>query len=358
LKQKPIIIITGGTGGHVFPAVAVYDELKKENEDVNFFVDQRGKKFVPSHIQNLIEVPIHRTFPPFGKLFYPFSLFGAFINYIIRFLNHRPKMIIGFGGYMTMPGILAAKVLQIPIILHEGNSFLGRANRFLQKFANLVLVSFQETKTDYIEKTVVTGMPLRSHFCKPYTYIAPDSREPFNLLVVGGSQGSSLFSKLIPDAISGLPIDLQQRIIVHQQCRNEQLEIAEQEYRDLPCKVKLQPFFDDMEKQYEWAHLVITRSGSSSVFELIHTKRPAILFPYAAAIEGDQAKNANILKSKNACWVLNEKESGPKALSKILSELIDNPDQLTEKSKNIADLQKEEATKLFIKTIKQFGNNL
>ena len=252
-----------------------------------------------------------------------------------------------------MPGLMAAYVLRIPIVIHEGNSFLGKANRFLQNFAKIICVSFKETKTKYPHKTIVTGMPLRHHLLKSYTYVPPHENEPFHLLVVGGSQGSSLFSKLIADAINDLNIDQQRRLVVHQQCRAEQIDLALEEYRTLPCKITLKPFFDDMEEQYNFAHLVITRAGSSSVFELIHTKRPAILYPFAAAIEGDQAKNASVLKAQNACWVFNEKETGPRCLSELIGHLMDNPDELVQKSHNISKFQKENATKAFAEMIKK-----
>ncbi|MBP9752411.1 MAG: UDP-N-acetylglucosamine--N-acetylmuramyl-(pentapeptide) pyrophosphoryl-undecaprenol N-acetylglucosamine transferase [Proteobacteria bacterium] len=350
--KNSIAIICGGTGGHVFPALSLKEELLKLDEKVTFCVDQRGFRFVP-HNMNVVEVAIHRSFPPLGKFFYPFSLFGAFLSYTIRFILDRPKLVVGFGGYPTMPGILAAFVLRIPIVIHEGNSFLGKANRFLQKFAKKICVSFHGTKTDYMAKTIVTGMPVRSAIRhKNYTYIEPREDEPFHLLVIGGSQAASLFTKLIPDAINDLSVDQQRRFVIHQQCKADQIDLAYAEYKTLPVSVTIKPFFNDMENQYEFAHLVIARSGSSSVFEIIHTKRPAIFFPFAAAIEGDQAKNAKNVEDKNACWVLNEKEAGPRVLAKLLSDLMDNPHLLTEKSKSIAKLQSEDATHAFAKMLK------
>ncbi|CAO5676113.1 MAG: UDP-N-acetylglucosamine--N-acetylmuramyl-(pentapeptide) pyrophosphoryl-undecaprenol N-acetylglucosamine transferase [Holosporales bacterium] len=345
--KNNIAIITGGTGGHVFPALSLREELIKLDEKVTFFVDQRGYRFVPHNLQ-IIEVPIHRTFPPLGRFFYPLSLFGAFLNYILRFLLDRPKLVIGFGGYTTMPGLLAAYVLRIPIVIHEGNAFLGKANRFLQKLAKKICVSFKGTKTCFMNKTIVTGMPIRHVFReKNYSYLPPKHDEPFHLLIIGGSQAASLFTKLIPDAINNLTIDQQKRLVIHQQCKADQIDLALEEYRSLPSSVTIKPFFNDMENQYAFAHLVIARSGSSSVFEIIHSKRPAIFFPFAAAIEGDQAKNAKMLHDEDACWVFNEKETGPRLLAKLLSELMDNPDQLAEKSKKIASFQSCDATHTF-----------
>lgn len=346
-----IILVTGGTGGHVFPALAVYKDLKDDGYNCKIIVDQRGKRFIPNDV-DCLEMEIHRHFPPFGKFFYPLSLCGAFISCVFRFLMNRPKIVVGFGSYTTLPALFAAAFLRIPVAIHEGNKIMGKANRLLQKIAKVVVVSFPNTKTEH-KNTVVTGMPLRSAFFKDYNYHFPKEDELFHILVVGGSQGASLFAKLIPDAIADLPIDLQKRLVIHHQCRQEQMDLTRQEYAPLSCDFLLRPFFEDMPNQYDFAHLVITRAGASSIFELSVTKRPGILYPFLASVEGDQAKNAKAVEELGGCWVFNEKETGPRCLADLLQKIILNPSMLEEKSKNIEKLLEKNPTKALVDIIKK-----
>lgn len=338
-----ITLITGGTGGHVFPAIAVYEELKTRHVAAEIIVDQRGKRYVPATI-NCYEIQIHRTFPPFGRFFYPLSLIGAFLQSLWRFIIKRPYAVIGFGGYTTVPALFAAKILNIPIVIHEGNAFMGKANRLMSRFSTAVAVSFPGTLSDH-PKTFITGFPLRADFFESFTYAIRTKDDLFHILVVGGSQGASLFAKLIPDAIGMLSMEEQKKVVVHHQCKKEQMDLTRQEYESLACHVTLQPFFDDMPDQYRMAHLVITRAGASSIFELAATKRPCVLYPFMASIEGDQAKNAQIIEKMNAGWVYNEKESGPHHLAQMLKNFINEPQLLEERSANIGHLAVENPTK-------------
>ncbi len=336
---KHFTLITGGSGGHVFPAVSLYDELESQGYTAHMIVDQRGRRYMLDSIQNIIEIPIHRIFPPFGKLFYPFSLSVAFLRCILLFIINRPKAVVGFGGYTTIPGILAAKILFIPIILHEGNAFLGQANRFLQPWAKKIALSFK--KTDFVQHddATVTGLPLRKSVSEHVTKYTPPSEEStLNILVIGGSQGAGIFARLIPDAIRTLPKYKQKRLHIRQQCRAESAEIANTAYDGLDCKIEMQPFFDDMPNEYNQAHLVISRAGSSSLFELAAFKMPSILIPFAASAEGDQAKNAALFDEKNACWLFSEREVNTAQIGNILSEALDNPEILMQKSKNMSKM--------------------
>lgn len=343
---KHFTLITGGSGGHVFPAVSLYEELEAQGCTAHMIVDHRGKQYVPNSMQNITEIPIHRIFPPFGKLFYPLSLILAFLRCLFLFIINRPKAVVGFGGYTTVPGIAAAKLLFIPIILHEGNSFLGQANRFLQPWAKKMALSFE--KTDFVQHSdaTISGLPLRKSICENIKDYAPPSTDSvLNILVIGGSQGAGIFARLIPDAVRLLPKYKQKRLHIRQQCRAENEDIAKTAYEDLDCKIEMQPFFDDMPKEYNQAHLVISRSGSSSLFELAAFKMPAILIPFAASAEGDQAKNAALFHEQDACWLFAEREVNTAQIEHILSDTLDNPDILMQKSKNMAKMYVANARK-------------
>lgn len=336
---KHFTLITGGSGGHVFPAVSLYEELQSQGYVAHIIVDQRGRRYIPESIHHVTEIPIHRIFPPFGKLLYPLSLILAFFRCLLVFIINRPKVVVGFGGYTTIPGIAAAKILFIPIVLHEGNSFLGQANRFLQPWARKIGLSFK--KTDFVQhnNTTITGLPLRQSVSDNITkYASPEEGDSLNVLVIGGSQGAGIFARLIPDAISTLPKYKQKRLHIRHQCRIESTEIANIAYEDLDCKVEIQAFFDDMPEEYKHAHMVISRAGSSSLFELAAFKMPSILVPFAASAEGDQAKNAAQFDEKEACWLFSEREVNTAQLGNILSEALDNPEILMQKSKNMAKM--------------------
>lgn len=343
---KHFTLITGGSGGHVFPAVALYEQLESKGYTPHIIVDQRGRHYIPDAIRNITEIPIYRNFPPFGKLFYPLSLLLAFLACLFQFIIKRPKAVVGFGGYTTVPGMTAAKFLFIPIILHEGNSFLGQANRFLQPWAQKIALSFQ--KTDFLQhdNATVTGLPLRKSIDDNIVQYSPPSEEStLNILVIGGSQGAGIFARLIPDAIRLLPKYKQKRLHIRQQCRAENDDIAKIAYEDLDCKIEMHHFFNDMPKEYNQAHLVISRSGSSSLFELAAFKMPAILIPFAASAEGDQAKNAALFHEKDACWLFSEREVNTAQIENILSEALDNPDILMQKSQNMAKMHVANSSK-------------
>lgn len=346
-----IILVTGGTGGHVFPALALSDILNKNNIETHIIVDQRGVKYIDLKQYKTFVIPIQRQNHIFKKLFYPFSLATAFFKNIIFFIKNRPEKVIGFGGYTTIPSILAAYILRIPIIIHEGNSFLGKANRFLQHIASQIFTSFPNTHTQYPKKTLFTGLPLRQNILQTsFTYTHP-TQTHFNILIIGGSQGAQIFSTILPQAIQLLPLEIQQKIAIRQQVRKENLENTRKLYKKTVVSIELKTFFDVMEKEYQNTHLVITRSGASTLFELAYAKKPAILFPYASSLEGDQAKNASFFEKKNASWVLCEQKTTPQNLAALLENIIKNPNLLEEKSQHIEKLFPVDFEKIIIQNI-------
>lgn len=343
-----IVLVTGGTGGHVFPAIALHDILLKNKEKVQIIIDQRGAKFIQK--DNFVNIiPIHRSSRFFGKLIYPFSLFTAFLKSFLFFLNNRPIIVMGFGGYTTIPSLMAAFILRIPIIIHEGNSFLGKGNRFLQKFSTYICTSFPNTKTDYPKKTHCLGLPIRKVFFeKKFNYASPKPDDFFHILVIGGSQGAKVFSNIIPKAIAHLDENIQKKIIIHQQARPEYADETVNMYKNTQATVIIKPFFEDMPTEYTWAHLVIARSGASTLFELAHTKRPAIFIPFYSSIEDDQQKNAEVFLNKNACWIFSEKHSSAQQIADHIAYLIKNPNVLVEKSKAMSHLSNINIEKDFL----------
>jgi UDP-N-acetylglucosamine--N-acetylmuramyl-(pentapeptide) pyrophosphoryl-undecaprenol N-acetylglucosamine transferase len=343
-----IVLVTGGTGGHVFPAIALRDILLKHNKKVHIIIDQRGIKFLQKDESTLV-IPINRTSKFLGKLIYPFSLVNAFLKNLMFFMKKRPTLVMGFGGYTTLPSILAAFILRIPIVIQEGNSFLGKGNRFLQKFATYICTSFPNTTTAYPEKTHCFGLPLRQTFFEErINYPPPALDEQFHILIIGGSQGAKLFSDIIPKAVALLDFARQKKIVIHQQARPEYVDETISIYKHTQATVVVKSFFEDMPFEYAWAHLVIARAGASTLFELAHTKRPAIVIPFYSSIEGDQQKNADSFSSQNACWLFSEKQVTAKNIADHISELMEDPRKLVEKSEAIEKLSNTNIEKDFL----------
>ena len=264
----------------------------------------------------------------------------------------RPTVVIGFGGYPSIPPILAAQLRGIPTVLHEQNALLGKANRILAKRAYRVATSFENVEKAP-DHTTLTGNPVRPELLvlKDQPYQAPSLQDHFNILVIGGSQGAKIFSQIIPQALVSLPLNLQKRLKVVQQCRPEFLSQTKVVYRQSFLDVELTPFIEDMATQYRQAHLVIARSGASTIAELALVRRPAILVPYAASIEADQSYNAAPMAKAEAAWVFKESDFTPENLSTLLQNLMTNPDKLTAASLAMQQFSRPNATEKLANTV-------
>ena len=326
-----ILMVAGGTGGHVFPAAAVAEQLEKKGYEVHFITDIRGAQYLSDHysksVYNLSRLG-RRTW-----LTTPLAIWQMFIltfSCFIFFLRSRPGRVVGFGGYVSYPVLQMARIFRVPYYIHEQNSVMGRVNRGFVKGAKGVMTSFP--KTAYAnENAIFTGLPVRQDLLlarESPPYQAPIDR--FNILVLGGSQGASIFSTVVPEAIGLLPPELRHRLNIVQQCRKGDLEKVTQQYQALDVKARLAPFFEHMSMELSHSHLVITRAGASTVAELSVIGRPAIFVPYAAAKDDHQTFNADYAVSVNAGWLFTEKEFTAAALADKLEYLWKNTAFLTD----------------------------
>jgi UDP-N-acetylglucosamine--N-acetylmuramyl-(pentapeptide) pyrophosphoryl-undecaprenol N-acetylglucosamine transferase len=243
----------------------------------------------------------------------------------------KPSVAVGFGGYPSLPPILAAQWAKIRTVVHEQNAVAGRANRVLMKRANRVALSFDKVRfTEQLpaEKKIVTGNPVRAAVSEIAAYAAPGESSPVNLLVFGGSQGARVFGRITPPAIAQLPDALRQRLKLVQQVRREDVEDVTKAYREMEIDAELSPFFKDMPGRYQWAHLVVCRSGASSVAEIEAAGRPALMIPLPNAIDDHQRANARSLSEKSAGWVLDENDASPQALAERLTAILSDRDGL------------------------------
>lgn len=333
--MKTFVLMAGGTGGHLFPAMALAQELLRRGHAVELMTDHR----VEGYGQDFPARKIHMVPSATPSLSNPIKFAGASFTIacgvaksfgILRAL--KPDAVIGFGGYPTFPPFIAASLLSVPGILHEQNAVMGRANRALSRFADILALSFAKTRfaDDQGLEKVLTGNPVRDRVraiaASPYPPLGETG--PINLVVFGGSQGARAISDIVPDAISLLPDALRSRLRIVQQVRQEDLDRVTKIYRQSRTSVELAPFFTDLPERMAKSHLVIGRSGASTIAELTVIGRPSILIPLPGALDADQKNNALVVESGGGGWVMEQAALSPQSLATRLSDLFNDPVQL------------------------------
>ena len=327
-KKKPLIIITaGGTGGHVYPAESLAEELSSRGYELALVTDSRGKNNYRGKLGEIQNYAVQAG-ALIGKsyLFKIKSLFktGIGIAQAIAFLViKKPICVVGFGGYASFPCSAASILLGIPLIIHEQNSVMSRTNRFLSRFAKLTAQSFKNVKSTPQEaKTVLTGMPIRKNIIDIRDRTYPKAEKQFRLLILGGSQGSKIFSEVIPEAIKKCDKKTIKMLKIYQQCRQDDLKAANKAYLGSEADITLTNFFNNMPKLYSESHLIISRAGASSVSEIAAVGLPSILVPLAIAADDHQTYNAKNLEDTEAAIIIKESDFTPDTLHKALSRLI------------------------------------
>lgn len=330
------MLMAGGTGGHLFPAMALAQELLRRGHVVELMTDHRVESYGADFPASAIHIVPSAT----PSLSNPIKFIGGGLR-IVRGIAvalgklraSRPDCVIGFGGYPTFPPFVAASLLGIPGILHEQNAVMGRANRALGRFADMLAMSFAKTKfadAQNLEK-VVTGNPVRDRVrvASSTPYPALDASGPIRIVVFGGSQGAKALSDIVPAAIAAVPESLRQRLQVVQQCRSEDLDRVAEIYRQAKVNVELAAFFTDLPEHIARSHLVIGRSGASTIAELTVLGRPAILVPLPGAIDADQKNNAMVVDAAGGGWIVEQATLTPQTLASRLATLLSDPLTLT-----------------------------
>jgi UDP-N-acetylglucosamine--N-acetylmuramyl-(pentapeptide) pyrophosphoryl-undecaprenol N-acetylglucosamine transferase len=364
--DKPIAISAGGTGGHLFPAQALAAELIKRGRQVVLLTDPRGHNYAQAFPKvEIVTVP-SATFADRGVIGKGIALLtlarGAFAAYrILGKLN--PGVVAGFGGYPSLPPLVAASQRRIPTLVHEQNAVLGRVNRFLASRVTAIAASFPAMKRispSATVKVIVTGNPVRDAILAltDLKYLAPSSNDPFRLLIFGGSQGARAFSQLLPQAIALLPSEFRARIRIEQQCRPEDLDAVRAQYSATGIHAELAPFFQNMGERLTRAHLVICRAGASTVTELMALGRPSILIPYPFAMDDHQTVNANILAQSGGGMAAPEKSLTPERIAEMISDLASNPSQLTQMAQSAKALGQPGATVKLADCVEALANGM
>ena len=325
-----VVLAAGGTGGHLFPAEALGRELMARGRAVALVTDRRGGAFPVEGVPTY-RIPAGRsgaglTAKIRGAVDVARGVFAA--RRLLKRL--QPRSVVGFGGYPSLPTMLAAVGLGLPTVIHDSNAVRGRANRMLARRVRRIATAFEQVSgidDAARSKIVETGNPVRPavQALRTRHYEPPAPEGLIRLLVTGGSQGARILSRVVPPALARLPASLRSRLEVSQQVRAEDQEQVEQDYDGTLVEVTARPFFDDLPARLGDCHLAICRSGGSTVAELTVAGRPAILVPLAAAIADEQTANAQELVDRGAAWLLPEAEFTPAALAGLLQRLLEDP---------------------------------
>ncbi|PHQ69812.1 MAG: undecaprenyldiphospho-muramoylpentapeptide beta-N-acetylglucosaminyltransferase [Sneathiella sp.] len=336
-QGKNIVLASGGTGGHIFPARALAEELNSRGFKVVLMTDGRGEKY-DDLFPNTEVLVVKSGSPSIGGIIGKIEAVCAIGMGILqsrRILKRiKPVAVIGFGGYPSMPPAAAAASMNIPLVLHEQNAVLGRVNKLLAGFAKIIATSFDHTESPDDETTakmVYTGNPVRRAILPLYNkgYEGPTATGPINILILGGSQGATVLSEIVPSALAALPEDLKARLHVTQQCRREDLDRAREDYKQAGIDADLAIFFDNVAQLLEGCHLAITRSGASTLSELTVAGRPSLLVPYKYAMDDHQRKNGENAVARGAARLILQDDFSTEEVSRQLIYLLRHPDCLS-----------------------------
>jgi len=332
--SKLCVVAAGGTGGHLFPAQALAEALIRRGWRIALATDDRGATYASSFPAER-RIPLSAATYRSGDLI---GMAGAGIQVLAgvsqaknAYKRAKPDIVVGFGGYPSLPGLWAATSARIPTVIHEQNAVLGRVNRFMAPKVTRVACAFpilEKAKPEVKERAVVVGNPVRPEIQALYDKPFTPPGNPIRILITGGSQGARLLSELMPVAISALPESLRLRLKVQQQTRAESMEDARRIYRDAMVEAEVAPFFRDMAGRLGAADLVIGRAGASTVSEIAVAGKASILVPLKIAMDDHQTFNARLLSDVGAAEVAVEDVLTVDVMSGALEKLLSSPARL------------------------------
>jgi UDP-N-acetylglucosamine--N-acetylmuramyl-(pentapeptide) pyrophosphoryl-undecaprenol N-acetylglucosamine transferase len=331
-----VLLAAGGTGGHLFPAEALAQALARRSVAVHLATDERAERYgrhFPAEQIHLVASDTVRSRNPLA-LARTAALLGLGTLHSLRLLARiRPSAVVGFGGYPTLPPLLAAVLRRVPTLIHEQNAVMGRANRLLAPRVTAIATGFSgvlEREPRLAAKARLTRNPVRPAVlaAAEMPYPTPEPLGPLRLVVFGGSQGARIMADIVPPAVGRLEPHLQMRLSIVQQAREEDLARVKEAYAGVKVGAEVAPFFPDLPARIAAAHLVVCRSGASTIAELAAIGRPAILVPLPHALDQDQSANAAVLQRAGAAIRLRQDELTPGRLAAEISALASAPDKL------------------------------
>ncbi|MEM9168902.1 MAG: UDP-N-acetylglucosamine--N-acetylmuramyl-(pentapeptide) pyrophosphoryl-undecaprenol N-acetylglucosamine transferase [Pseudomonadota bacterium] len=335
-----VALAAGGTGGHMFPAQALAQALKRRGRRVLLVTDARGARYAedfPADARAQIAAASPNVGGPLAKIAAGAALARGVLTALGALRRERVAAAVGFGGYPSAPTLTAARLLGVPYGVHEQNGVLGRANRLVVRGAAFTAHAFAnlDRAPEGLARRREVGHPIRDavrpHVDAPYT--PPSADGAIRLLIFGGSQGAAILSRVAPAAAARLPEDLRRRLQVVHQAREDDVAAVGAIYADAGIDHDVAPFFKDLPKRIADAHLVVARSGASTVTEISLIGRPAIFVPLAIAMDDHQTGNARALADAGAAEIFSEKEFTRDALAKRLETMLRCDDALAAMAK-------------------------
>ena len=330
-----VLLAAGGTGGHLFPAEALAEALRNRGMIVDLATDERaeryGKRFPAREIHIIASATVRGRDPVSLARTAAMLGFGGLQAW--RLIGRiRPSAVVGFGGYPTVPPLLAATLRKVPTLIHEQNAVMGRANRLLAPRVTAIATSFAgvlDREPTLAAKATRIGNPVRpAVIAATAPYAAPDPAGAFRLVAFGGSQGARIMADIVPPAVERLEPHLQMRLSVVQQAREEDVARVKETYARAKVAAEVAPFFTDLPARIASSQLIVSRSGASTVAELAVIGRPAILVPLPHALDQDQSANAGVLERSGGAIRLRQDDFTPDRLAAEISTLASAPQKL------------------------------
>jgi UDP-N-acetylglucosamine--N-acetylmuramyl-(pentapeptide) pyrophosphoryl-undecaprenol N-acetylglucosamine transferase len=340
-NRAPLVLLAaGGTGGHLFPAEALSAALARQNVEIALATDTRAAKFGDKFSQvHVVPSATVRGRDPLSLARTAATLAYGVGKAFVMLGQVKPAVVVGFGGYPSVPPVLAAALRRIPTIIHEQNAVMGRANRFLSSRVTAIATGFPgvtDNDPQLAARTTHVGNPVRpaviSAAATPYD--VPQTDGAFRILVFGGSQGARVMSDIVPPAVARLDEHLKMRLKIVQQAREEDLPAVREAYAKAGVKAEVAPFFGDLPARMADAHLVISRSGASTVAELSAIGRPSLLVPLPHALDQDQAANAAVLEQAGGALRILQADFTPDRVAAEIAGLAAEPERLANMAKS------------------------
>ena len=362
--SKHYVLAAGGTGGHMIPAYALARELVLRGHRVALITDARGDK-IPGMVE---EGQVHVL--PAGRITKDPRSWPGGIRAILKgrrmamqlYETFQPAAVVGFGGYPAYPALLAANGRDIPTIVHEQNAVLGRVNRLAARSVNAIATAYPDVlriKPKYQDKVHLVGNPVREEVValreEPYPPLSEEGI--FRVLVTGGSQGASILSDVVPDAMAMLPMHLRRRLQITQQCREDDIERVREKYAEHDIPAELATYLPDLPERLGWAHLVIGRAGASTIAELTTAGRPAILIPLPSAMDDHQTYNVKEMVASGGARAIPQSRFTAKELAKQMQKMALQPGALENAARFAAKCGRPEAVNDLADLVESFGTS-
>ena len=346
MSSRPILVMAGGTGGHVYPALAVARALQAQSQEIVWLGTHRGleSRIVPEAGIDMEWISIKglRRKGVLALIIAPLQLVWALLQSLSVIIRRRPAAVLGMGGFVSGPGGVAAWLTRSPLVIHEQNAAAGLTNRLLARFARVVLQAFPGSFNSKVNAATV-GNPVREDIAAiPSPAERFGNRQgPLRLLVLGGSQGAFALNRTVPAAVGLLNDDV--RPVVRHQCGERTLVAAQQAYSDHNVAVELLPFIEDMAEVYAWADLVVCRAGALTVAELCAAGLPALFVPYPGAVDDHQTANARPMEDVGAALIIPESELRPEMLAELLRDWLQSRGELLRRAEKARSLAKPDS---------------